>query len=127
MCKLCPLVHSSGEAVPKTMLVTPMGLLFEFTSAGGGCVDESLFDILVSGTAEEMMSYMLTPKEQEVLYHAYFRGYYSQPRDPLPASLGGFTPPPSGLSVFRSDAHTSPFSASPCLGHHISAGGGPPA
>jgi hypothetical protein len=75
------------------MLVTPMGLLFEFVSAGGGCVDESLSDILVSGTAEEMMSYMLTPKEQEVLYHAYFRGYYSQPRDPLPASLGGFTPP----------------------------------
>jgi predicted DNA-binding protein (UPF0251 family) len=80
VCKLCPLVHSSGEAVPKTMLVTPMGLLFEFVSAGGGCVDEGLFDILVSGTAKEMMSYMLTPKEQEVLYHAYFRGYYSQPR-----------------------------------------------
>jgi hypothetical protein len=40
-------------------------------------------------------------------------------RDPLPASLGGFTPPPSGLSDLRSDAHTSPFSASPCLGHHL--------
>jgi len=80
MCKLCPLVHSSGGVIPKTMLVTPMGLLFEFVSAGGGCVDESSFNILVSGTAEEMMSYMLTPKEQEVLYHVYFRGYYSQPR-----------------------------------------------
>jgi hypothetical protein len=31
----------------------------------------------------------------------------------LPASLGGLTPPPSGLSVLRSDARTSSFSASP--------------
>ena len=27
--------------------------------------------------------------------------------DPLPASLRGLKPPPSGLSVFRSEAHTS--------------------
>jgi hypothetical protein len=48
--------------------------------------------------------------------------------DPLPASLGGSTPPPSGLSDLRSDAHTSSLpSDSPSLGHHVSAGGGPPA
>ena len=29
--------------------------------------------------------------------------------DPLPASLGGLKPPPSGLSDLRSDARTSPF------------------
>jgi len=26
------------------------------------------------------MDYMLTPREQEVLYYAYFRGYYDAPR-----------------------------------------------
>jgi hypothetical protein len=31
----------------------------------------------------------------------------------LPASPGGLTPPPSGLSDLRSDARTSSFSASP--------------
>jgi len=49
-------------------------------------------------------------------------------RDPLPASLGGFTPPPSGLSVLRSDARTSSLYRVPMLGaSHSSAGGGPPA
>ena len=37
-------------------------------------------------------------------------------RDPLPASLGGSTPPPSGLSVFRSDAHSSSINRIPMLG-----------
>jgi len=45
-------------------------------------------------------------------------------RDPLLASLRGFTPLPSGLSVFRSDARTSSFSASPRLRHHSSGPGG---
>jgi hypothetical protein len=49
-------------------------------------------------------------------------------RDPLPASLGGFTPPPSGLSVLRSDARTSSIYRIPMLGASLSsAGGGPPA
>ncbi len=39
---------------------------------------------------------------------------------PPPASLGGYTPPPSGLSDLRSDAHSSSLlSDSPCLGHHL--------
>jgi hypothetical protein len=37
-------------------------------------------------------------------------------RDPLLASLGGFTPPPSGLSDLRSDARTSSFYRIPMLG-----------
>ena len=46
-------------------------------------------------------------------------------RDPLPASPGGSRPPPSGLSVFRSDAHSSSLlSDSPFLGHHLSGPGG---
>ncbi len=48
------------------------------------------------------------------------------PNDPLPASLGGLKPPPSGLSVLRSDARTSSFYRVPMLGaSHSSAGGGP--
>ena len=61
------------------MLVTPLGLLFEFISGSRKGLDVGLFDILLSGSVREMMDYMLTPREQEVLYYAYFRGYYSQP------------------------------------------------
>jgi len=50
------------------------------------------------------------------------------PGDPLPASLGGLKPPPSGLSDLRSDAHTSsPFRIPHPWGITFSAGGGPPA
>jgi Na+/H+ antiporter NhaD/arsenite permease-like protein len=43
--------------------------------------------------------------------------------DPLPASLGGITPPPSGLSDLRSEAHTSPLSV-PMLGASLISGPG---
>jgi Predicted DNA binding protein len=74
------------------MLVTPLGLLFEFISGSRKGLDVGLFDILLSGSVREMMDYMLTPREQEVLYYAYFRGYYSQPHsvtlDRLAEELG---------------------------------------
>jgi len=38
------------------------------------------------------------------------------PGDPLPASLGGLKPPPSGLSDLRSDAHSSSINRVPILG-----------
>ncbi len=79
-CSLCPLVHSIGDFAIKTALVTPLGLLFEFIPGGKEGLDESLFNIVLSGKAEEIMDYMLTPKEIEVLYQAFFKGYYSQPR-----------------------------------------------
>ncbi len=91
-CKLCPLVHGTSGVVPKTMLVTPMGLLFEFISTSRDGVDRNLFETLISGKARKIMTYMLTPREQEVLYYAYSRGYYDQPRsislDKLSKELG---------------------------------------
>ena len=80
MCKVCQVVHASGGVTPKTMLVTPLGLIFEFISSGKSKLDESLFSTLISGNAKEMMDYLLTAREQEILYYAYTRGYYSQPR-----------------------------------------------
>jgi hypothetical protein len=46
-------------------------------------------------------------------------------RDPLLASLRGFTPLPSGLSVFRSDARTSSFFSVPTLEASQFRAGGP--
>lgn len=79
-CSFCPLIKSTGGVVPKTMLVSPLGLLFEFVVADGVELDSELFEVLLSGSAHEIMDYMLTPREQEVLYYAYSRGYYSTPR-----------------------------------------------
>ena len=48
--------------------------------------------------------------------------------DPLPASLGGSKASPERLVGFPARKHTPHLPiGSPCLGHHISAGGGPPA
>jgi hypothetical protein len=80
VCKICPVVHATSGITPKAMLVTPLGLLFEFILRDRSNIDENSFHILVSGSADEMMDYMLTAKEQEALYYAYSRGYYSQPR-----------------------------------------------
>jgi len=78
-CSFCPVIHSTGGAVPKAILVTPIGLLFELV-VDDNDLDEEAFEILAAGSPEEMMDYMLTPREQEVLYYAYFRGYYDTPR-----------------------------------------------
>jgi len=79
-CSYCPLIHSSENSVVKTSLITPLGLLFEFISCGEHNLPEDRFRILLSGRAEELMDYMLTAREQEVLYYAYMRGYYSNPK-----------------------------------------------
>ena len=79
-CKLCPVVHATSGVTPKAMLVTPLGLLFEFISHDRSNPDGNLFYTLISGSAEKMMDYMLTAREQDALYYAYSRGYYSQPR-----------------------------------------------
>ena len=80
VCSFCPLIHAAEGAVPKTMLVTPLGLLFEFILCGGEWVCNGPFEVLASGSAQEMMDYMLTPREQEVIHYAYTRGYFNQPR-----------------------------------------------
>jgi len=79
-CIKCPLVHATSRVTPKSMLVTPFGLLFEFICYKSKMSDD-LFEVLASGRADEMMEYMLTPREQEILYYAYFRGYYNQPHE----------------------------------------------
>jgi predicted DNA binding protein len=79
-CNYCPLIYLSGNAVPKTCFLTSLGLLFELISEDKISLDEELFHILFSDVAEKVMDYMLTPREQEILYYAYFRGYYDQPR-----------------------------------------------
>jgi AraC-like DNA-binding protein len=79
VCDFCPLIHAVEGAVPKTMLVTPLGLLFEFILCDREWVGNSLFEVLASRSAQEMMDYMLTPREQEVIYYAYTRGYFDQP------------------------------------------------
>jgi len=80
VCSFCPLIHATEGFVPKTMLATPLGLLLEFVSQRKHHLDSNLFEVLVSGRADEMMDYMLTPREQEILHYAYSRGYFSQPR-----------------------------------------------
>lgn len=80
VCGFCPLIHAAEGAVPKTMLVTPLGLLFEFILCGREWVGNGPFEVLASGSAQEMMDYMLTPREQEVIHYAYTRGYFDQPR-----------------------------------------------
>jgi len=80
ICKLCQVVHATSGFTPKTMLVTPLGLIFEFVSHDRSSLDGKLFYTLMSGSANEMMDYLLTAKEQEILYYAYTKGYYSQPR-----------------------------------------------
>jgi DNA-binding CsgD family transcriptional regulator len=79
-CVNCPVVCGTSGVVPKSILVTPFGLLFEFIYRKRE-IPNDLFEVLISGRADDVMEYMLTPREQEVLYHAYFRGYYGQPHE----------------------------------------------
>jgi DNA-binding CsgD family transcriptional regulator len=77
-CANCPVVYGTSGVVPKSILVTPFGLLFELVYRKRE-IPNDLFEVLISGRADDVMGYMLTPREQEVLYYAYFRGYYGQP------------------------------------------------
>lgn len=81
ICKLCQVVHATSGFTPKTVFVTLLGLIFEFISRDRSKMENYSTPLYqVSRSANEMMGYLLTAREREILYYAYTKGYYSQPR-----------------------------------------------
>jgi len=98
-------VRINGETALGRVLEELNRLNAEFTKAiiGENGVVKAGYIILVNGVSvENVDQYKVKPGDRVDVLPPAVGGY-----DPLSASPGGLTPPPSGLSVFRSDAHSS--------------------
>ncbi|MEM1873013.1 MAG: helix-turn-helix domain-containing protein [Acidilobaceae archaeon] len=82
-CRSCLLVSPPSRCMLKTTLVTPVGVIHEILHMNSSIAHNGRKDtmVLISGSIREMMNYMLTPREQEVIYTAYSKGYYESPRE----------------------------------------------
>lgn len=79
-CRNCLLVSPPSKSMLKTSIATPLGVIHEILHVNTLRVQEGDAEIISTGRVEEVMKYMLTPKEQTVVYTAYARGYYDVPR-----------------------------------------------
>jgi MoaD family protein len=101
-------VRVDGETTLGRVLEELNRLNAEFTKTiiGENRVVKAGYIILVNGVSvENVDQYKVKPGDRVDVLPPAVGGY-----DPLSASLGGSTPPPSGLSDLRSEAHcSSPF------------------
>lgn len=78
----CPLVAAPIGAMSKTVVLTPLGILYEFIIARSSALEELRrwgCKIIHSHSIDEY-AYMLTEKQELAIIYAYFMGYYSFPR-----------------------------------------------
>ncbi|ALL00544.1 hypothetical protein Pyrde_0494 [Pyrodictium delaneyi] len=81
-CNKCPLISTPLGSMAKSVVVTPMGALYEFIVARGSTYEElrrwGCKPIHSHGIDE--YDYMLTEKQELAIIYAYLMGYYSFPR-----------------------------------------------
>lgn len=81
-CGKCPLVSTPLGSMAKSVVITPMGALYEFIVARGSAYDElrrwGCKPVHSHGIDE--YDYMLTEKQELAIIYAYLMGYYSFPR-----------------------------------------------
>ncbi|BES80679.1 helix-turn-helix domain-containing protein [Pyrodictium abyssi] len=81
-CGKCPLLSTPLGSMVKSVVITPMGALYEFIVARGSAYDElqrwGCKPVHSHGIDE--YDYMLTEKQELAIIYAYLMGYYSFPR-----------------------------------------------
>ena len=81
-CMNCPLISTPLGSMAKSIVITPMGALYELIVARGSAYDEvrRWGCRLVHSHGIDEYDYMLTEKQELAIIYAYLMGYYSFPR-----------------------------------------------